>query len=127
MHGLGAMDGRPFACPSCHFSSPPLCFLLCDGLPAGIAEPLPVAETFTFDAEDGNQLMQHAKLDTTVTVVDGYNFYRDYTNGETLADRHMDAYKGDERAVVDLLVDQIEFADGMQWHVWARACHLLGL
>ncbi len=78
----------------------------------GIAEPLPVAETFTFDADDGKQLMRHASLDTTVTVVDGFNFFRDYTNGETLADRHMDAYKGDDRAVVDLLVDQIEFADG---------------
>ncbi len=48
-----------------------------------------------------------------MTVVDGFNFYRDYKAGETLEDRKMAAYTGDERTVVDLLIDQIEFADGV--------------
>jgi G3E family GTPase len=85
-----------------------VCAFLC----TGISEPLPVAETFTFEAEDGRQLTHLAKLDTLVTVVDGFNFFRDYTNGATLQDKRMGAFSGDERAVVDLLVDQIEFANG---------------
>ena len=40
----------------------------------GISEPLPVAETFTFEDDQGNQLNDLARLDTMVTVVDGYNF-----------------------------------------------------
>jgi hypothetical protein len=47
-----------------------------------------------------------------VTVVDGYNFFRDCNGGESLVDRKLAAFSGDERAVVDLLIDQIEFADG---------------
>ena len=43
----------------------------------GISEPLPVAETFTFAAEDGVSLGDVARLDTMVTVVDGFNFLKD--------------------------------------------------
>ena len=39
----------------------------------GISEPLPVAETFTFEDENGNSLSD-ATLDTMVTVVDAVNF-----------------------------------------------------
>lgn len=77
----------------------------------GISEPLPVAETFTFRDEDGTSLSDVAELDTMVTVVDGYNFLKDYTSRDFLTDRGESMGEGDERTVVDLLVDQIEFCD----------------
>ena len=50
----------------------------------GISEPLPVAETFTFEAEDGKSLNEVAQLDTMVTVVDGFNFLRDYSSQDSV-------------------------------------------
>ena len=77
----------------------------------GIAEPLPVAATFDFRDEDGNSLSDVARLDTMVTVVDAANLLADYGSGDFLADRGETAGEGDERTIVDLLVEQIEFAD----------------
>ena len=77
----------------------------------GIGEPLQVAETFTFEDSEGNSLSKLATLDTCVTVLDCFNFFKDYSTLETLRDRGQAATKADERTVVDLLVDQIEFAD----------------
>lgn len=79
---------------------------------SGISEPMPVAEVFTFeDLGTGESLDKHAKLDTMVTVVDAFNWLRDYTGAQTLADKGMAAFEGDSRGVVDLLVDQVEFAN----------------
>ena len=77
----------------------------------GISEPLPVAETFTFRDEQGQGLSDVARLDTMVTVVDAYNFLKDYSSSDFLKDRGESLGEEDERTVVDLLVDQIEFAD----------------
>ena len=77
----------------------------------GISEPIPVAETFTFEDESGVSLSQFAKLDTMVTVVDGFNFYRDYMEAVELKDRQMELGPEDERTITDLLISQIEFAD----------------
>jgi len=77
----------------------------------GISEPLPVAETFTFADEDGQSLSEVAALDTMVTVVDGFNFLRDYECNESIKSRGESLGEEDERTVVDLLVDQIEFCD----------------
>ncbi len=77
----------------------------------GISEPLPVAETFTFADEDGISLNQFAQLDTMVTVVDGFNFLRDYSSYDQLNDRGESLGEDDQRSVVDLLIDQIEFCD----------------
>lgn len=77
----------------------------------GISEPLPVAETFTFTDEAGKSLSDVARLDTMVTVVDGLNFLRDYCSQDGLAARGESMGPEDERTVVDLLVDQIEFCD----------------
>lgn len=77
----------------------------------GISEPLPVAETFTFEGEDGKSLSDVAKLDTMVTVVDAFNFLRDYGSRDYLHQRGESMGEGDERTVVDLLIEQIEFAD----------------
>lgn len=77
----------------------------------GISEPLPVAETFTFEDEQGESLSQFARLDTMVTVVDAANFLADYLSADTLADRQLALGEEDERQVVDLLIEQVEFAD----------------
>ncbi|MFZ6709525.1 zinc metallochaperone GTPase ZigA [Undibacterium sp. TC9W] len=77
----------------------------------GISEPMPVAETFTFRDEDGRSLSDIARLDTMVTVVDAYNFLRDYASGDSLNQRGTSMGEEDERTVVDLLVEQIEFCD----------------
>mgnify|MGYP002379228505 CR=1 FL=1 len=125
----------------------------------GISEPLPVAQTFSFDldyflkktqqqeqqqededhdchggdhkvknndsadaeekktsdgattSDDVPNLRDLARLDTMVTVVDCRNFLDDYTSEDTLKSREMSSGEQDERSVVNLLVDQVEFAD----------------
>ncbi len=84
----------------------------------GISEPLPVAETFTFEDESGRCLNDVARLDTLVTVVDALNFLKDYGSQDTLAERGAQltdpsgqTLEDDERTVVDLLIEQVEFCD----------------
>ncbi len=77
----------------------------------GIAEPLPVAETFTFRDEEGRSLSDIARLDTLVTVVDGVNFLLDYQAAESLASRGQTLGEEDERLITELLIEQVEFAD----------------
>ena len=77
----------------------------------GISEPLPVAETFTFTGADGRSLSNIARLDTMVTVVDAFNFLKDYGSHDSLQSRGESLGADDHRTVVDLLVEQIEFCD----------------
>jgi G3E family GTPase len=77
----------------------------------GISEPMPVAATFEFEDENGKSLSSLARLDTMVTVVDALNFTLDYTSVDLLADRDQVAGDGDTRAIAELLVEQVEFAD----------------
>ncbi|KHA53223.1 GTP-binding protein [Sulfitobacter geojensis] len=77
----------------------------------GISEPLPVAATFDFRDEFGDSLSDVARLDTMVTVVDAVNLLNDYTSHDFLRDRGETMGEEDERTLVHLLTDQIEFAD----------------
>ena len=77
----------------------------------GISEPLPVAETFTFEDENGSSLSDYATLDTMVTVVDALNFFDNLDSLELLKDRGESLGDDDERSIVDLLVEQVEFAN----------------
>ncbi len=96
----------------------------------GISEPLPVAETFTFADGSGQVLSDVARLDTMVTVsptasevnrlpsnhsylqvVDAFNFGSQLHSVESLKAQGMQASEGDERTIVDLLIDQVEFAN----------------
>ncbi|WP_243290371.1 GTP-binding protein [Bacillus sp. FJAT-47783] len=78
----------------------------------GISEPIPVAQTFTYIDEQLNiQLPSMCRLDTMVTVVDANRFWHDFSSGETLLDRKQATDEQDTREVVDLLIDQIEFAN----------------
>ncbi|MBL4916591.1 GTP-binding protein [Szabonella alba] len=77
----------------------------------GIAEPLPVAATFDFRDAEGQSLSDVARLDTMVTVVDAINLLRDFSSHDFLTDRGESLGEGDERTLVNLLTEQIEFAD----------------
>lgn len=77
----------------------------------GISEPLPVAATFDFRDEDDHSLSDFARLDAMVTVVDAINLLEDYSSRDFLRDRGETAGETDDRTLVDLLVEQIEFAD----------------
>lgn len=78
----------------------------------GISEPVPVAQTFSFVSEESNiDLSRFAYIDTMVTVVDSYNFFRDFCSSERLIDRALTNMEGDHRTIVNLLVDQVEFAN----------------
>ncbi len=77
----------------------------------GISEPLPVAETFTFEDESGQSLSHIARLDTMVTVVDAVNFLNDYDKAQYLKETDESLGEEDERSVADLLIEQVEFAN----------------
>ena len=78
----------------------------------GISEPIPVAQTFTFQDEENNiDLSKFSYIDTMVTVVDAFNFFKDFGSPELLMDRDLTDIEGDDRSIVNLLTDQIEFAD----------------
>ena len=77
----------------------------------GISEPVPVAQTFSFvDEESGMDLSKFSYIDTMVTVVDTFNFYKDFCSLDTLIDRKLTNMEGDYRSIVNLLTEQVEFA-----------------
>lgn len=77
---------------------------------SGISEPLPVAQTFTLDDEDGQSLRDLTRLDTMVTVVDASTILDELsgTPGHAGAHAHED---DEETSTAHLLTEQIEFAD----------------
>jgi G3E family GTPase len=78
----------------------------------GISEPIPVAQTFTFESEDGKiDLSRFSYIDTMVTVVDAFNFLKDFSSSDYLTTRELTNIEGDNRTIVNLLTDQIEFAN----------------
>ncbi|WP_293929212.1 GTP-binding protein [Sphingobacterium sp. UBA6320] len=78
----------------------------------GISEPIPVAQTFSYvDEDQGIDLSRFSYIDTMVTVVDCFNFFKDFGTNEMLQDRNLTDMEGDDRTIVNLLTDQIEFAN----------------
>ncbi|SFD39445.1 GTP-binding protein [Algibacter pectinivorans] len=78
----------------------------------GISEPVPVAQTFSFESEDGKiDLSRFSYIDTMVTVVDAFNFLKDFSSADYLVTRALTNIEGDHRTIVNLLTDQIEFAN----------------
>ena len=96
---------------------------------SGISEPMPIAETFTFEDQPDSHhhdhhrhhhhagakartvlsLMDTARLDTMVTVVDCFNFLRNLRSVESVRDRDKDADAADERGIAHLLIDQVPY------------------
>ena len=77
----------------------------------GISEPLPVAATFEFRDEAGSSLSDVARLDTMVTFVDAVNLLNDFSSHDFLSARGESLGDDDDRTLVNLLTEQIEFAD----------------
>ncbi|MCL4107779.1 UNVERIFIED_CONTAM: hypothetical protein GTU68_027164 [Idotea baltica] len=78
----------------------------------GISEPIPVAQTFSFESEDGSiDLSRFSYVDTMVTVVDGFNFLKDFSSPDYLTSRDLTDIENDSRTIVNLLTDQVEFAN----------------
>lgn len=78
----------------------------------GISEPIPVAQTFSFESEDGSiDLSRFSYVDTMVTVVDAFNFLKDFSSADYLTSRNLTDIEGDNRTIVNLLTDQVEFAN----------------
>ena len=78
----------------------------------GISEPVPVAQTFSFvDEKNGIDLSKFSYIDTMVTLVDAFNFFKDFGSPERLMDRELTDMEGDDRTIVNLLTDQVEFAN----------------
>ena len=77
----------------------------------GIAEPLPVAQTFLHEDLAGIRLADIARIDTMVTVVNAEQFSRDFETLESLKDRAVQAHDLDRRSIAALLADQVEFAN----------------
>ncbi|MBU3012713.1 GTP-binding protein [Polaribacter vadi] len=78
----------------------------------GISEPIPVAQTFTFESEDGKiDLSRFSYIDNMITVIDAFNFLKDFSSSDYLATRELTDIEGDNRTIVNLLTDQIEFAN----------------
>tara|TARA_Y100000310_G_C20700589_1_gene829498 strand:+ start:3229 stop:4458 length:1230 start_codon:yes stop_codon:yes gene_type:complete len=78
----------------------------------GISEPIPVAQTFSFATGDElYDLTKFSRLDTMVTVVDAFNFFKDFGTSDTILDREMTDDLEDQRSIVNLLTDQVEFAN----------------
>ncbi len=78
----------------------------------GISEPIPVAQTFSFATGDElYDLTKISELDTMVTLVDAFNFFKDFGSADTIVDRDMTDDQEDRRSIVNLLTDQVEFAN----------------
>ena len=77
----------------------------------GISEPMPVAATFLFEDIDGQSLSSLARLDTMASVVDAATFLDRFDHLDELADLGIGRDNEDDRSVVDLVVDQVEFAN----------------
>jgi G3E family GTPase len=78
----------------------------------GVSEPVPVAQTFTFDTGEAlTSLAEITRLDTMVTVVDAFNFFTDFGSADTVYERSLTDDSDDQRSIVNLLIDQVEFAN----------------
>jgi len=78
----------------------------------GISEPIPVAQTFSYqDEESGIDLGQYCYMDTMVTVVDAVQFFDDFDSRQSLQDRDIGTDETDHRTIAHLITDQIEFCD----------------
>ncbi|SEO85804.1 GTPase, G3E family [Halogranum amylolyticum] len=75
---------------------------------SGISEPIPIAQTFTVGSEESDvDPTDYYRLDTTVSVVDAYGFWKEFDVEEGLPDR----MRTPDRPFANVLVDSIEFCD----------------
>ena len=76
---------------------------------SGISEPIPVARAFTEGTTDSKvDPTERFRLDTMVTVLDTYGFWKEFDAGESLPGGGEPAA---DRPLADVLVEGIEFCD----------------
>ena len=76
---------------------------------SGISEPVPIARAFTEGTDDSDvDPTERFRLDTMVTVLDAYGFWKEFDAGETLPGG---AQPETDRPLADVLVEGIEFCD----------------
>jgi len=76
---------------------------------SGISEPIPIARAFTEGTEDSDvDPTERFRLDTMVTVLDTYGFWKEFDAGESLPG---DGEPAADRPLADVLVEGIEFCD----------------
>jgi len=73
---------------------------------SGISEPIPIARALTAGTEE-DSLPDRFHLDTTVSVIDAYGFWKAFDSEESLPDAAPDP----ERPLTEVLIDQVEFCD----------------
>jgi len=73
---------------------------------SGISEPIPIAQALTVGTDDGDPPESY-RLDTTVTLVDAYGFWKAFDPDDTLPESAQDP----QRPLAELMIDQIEFCD----------------
>lgn len=73
---------------------------------SGISEPLPIARALTGESDKGS-LPDQFRLDTTVSVIDAYGFWKAFDPEASLPDAAPDP----ERPLTEVLVEQVEFCD----------------
>ncbi|MEM5384600.1 GTP-binding protein [Paraburkholderia phymatum] len=74
---------------------------------SGIDDPMDLVESIIED----ESLAARVRVDTAVTVVDAANFLRDYASTDALSERGIAAHEYDDRTIVEVLIEQIEFSD----------------
>ena len=75
---------------------------------SGISEPVPIAQVFTVGSDESDvDPTDYFRLDTTVSVVDAFGFWKEFDVDEGLPDR----MRTPDRPFADVLVDSIEFCD----------------
>ena len=76
---------------------------------SGISEPVPIARAFTEGTDDSDiDPTERFRLDTMVTVLDTYGFWKEFDAGESLPG---DGEPAADRPLADVLVEGIEFCD----------------
>ncbi len=79
---------------------------------SGISDPAPIALSLDFVSPDGKiNLQELVRLDTMVTVIDAYNFFKNFGTDELIFDRGLTDDSEDKRPIVDLLLNQVEFSN----------------
>lgn len=73
---------------------------------SGISEPIPIAQALTVGTDAG-ALPERFRLDTTVTLVDAYGFWKAFDPDESLPASAPEP----QRPLTELMIDQIEFCD----------------
>jgi G3E family GTPase len=77
----------------------------------GACEPESLAARLTANSRAGAALAEIVRLDTMVAVIDASSLIADFSCSDLLVDRGIAAHAADERALVEALAQQIEFAD----------------